>query len=140
MLSTAFARSAYTEADRAQDAPRRTEYQAFARITRRLSDAIAAREDGAGKAGLAPLAAAAVENLRLWTLLAADLAQPGNGLPEGLRGQLLSLAAFTAGQTEKLLAGEADGRVLVDINTAIMRGLRGEAPPRDDAGGTGGPL
>lgn len=122
MSSTAFARSAYTEADRAQDAPRRTEYQVFARITRRLSDAIAGRD----RDGFAPLAAAAVENLRLWTLLAADLAQPGNGLPEALRGQLLSLAAFTAGQTERVLEGTADGRVLVDINTAIMRGLRGQ--------------
>ncbi|GIX15478.1 MAG: hypothetical protein KatS3mg118_3437 [Paracoccaceae bacterium] len=134
MLTTAFARSAYAEAGRAQDSPRRTEYQAFARMTRRLSAAIAAREGaGDGPAGFSELAAAALDNLRLWTVLAADLSQPGNALPEALRGQLLSLAAFTAGQTERILAGQADGRVLVDINTAIMRGLRGETASGEDA-------
>lgn len=121
MLSTAFARNAYSETGRAQPAPRRMEYQAFARVTHRLVGAIEA-----GPAGFPRLAEAAVENMRLWTLLAADLAEEGNALPESLRAQIISLAIFSARHTEAVLAGRASAEILVDINTAIMRGLRAE--------------
>jgi flagellar protein FlaF len=100
--------------------PRATEYEVFARVSRRLGTAIAA-----GTGGFATLAAALQDNRRLWTVLAADLVEPGNGLPDALKARLLYLAAFTEAHTHKVLSGKAGAEVLIDINTAVMRGLRG---------------
>ena len=75
---------------------------------------------------LAAVAAALHDNRQLWTVLAADVAEPGNALPPALRAKLFYLYEFTDQHSRKVLAGEASAEVLVDINTAIMRGLRGE--------------
>lgn len=123
MQSTAFARSAYSQTGRAEAAPRRTEYQAFAQITHRL-----VRAHAEGRAGFPRLAAAITENLRLWRILAEDLSHPQNGLPEELRANLLSLAIFTTRHSDAVLQGRGDAQALIDVNTAIMRGLRGEPP------------
>ena len=76
------------------------------------------------------LAVALTENLQLWSALAADVAEAGNGLPAQLRAQLFYLYEFTASHTRAVLDGRGSVEVLVDINTAVMRGLRG------DGGGT----
>ena len=62
--------------------------------------------------------------------LAADVAGAENGLPQTLRAQLFYLAEFTMQHSAKVLAGRADAEVLVEINTAMMRGLRRDAPGR----------
>ena len=104
--------------------PRAIEYELFGRMTRRLKSAAADHQrDGS----LAPLAAALNDNLRLWSTIAADVSDPGNGLPEALRARLFYLWEFTRIHSRRVLAGEADAAVLIDINTAVMRGLRGEA-------------
>ena len=74
----------------------------------------------------AALATALDANLRLWTTLGADVAGPGNALPQALRAQLFYLYEFTAEHSRAVLEGRASVEVLVDINTAVMRGLRGE--------------
>lgn len=125
MYNAAFARTAYGETTRTQGSPRQTEYRVFAGITGRIVRAAAE-----GPAGFAALAEALHDNRRLWNTLAVDLAHPGNGLPEALRAGLLSLAGFTHRQTAKLLDGSLGpegAAVLVDINTAVMRGLNGNA-------------
>ncbi|PWE32370.1 flagellar biosynthesis regulatory protein FlaF [Maritimibacter sp. 55A14] len=99
--------------------PRGTEYEAFARITHRLR---AAAETGG--TGLSQLAEALHENRRLWTILAADVAEPGNSLPPQLRAQIFYLAEFTIKHSGEILRGKADAAPLIEINTAIMRGLR----------------
>lgn len=100
--------------------PRDIEHEAFATATRRLNAAVSATG-----ADFPALAAALHDNLRLWTLIAADVAEPTNGLPAPLRGRLFYLAEFTRQHTSKVLAGGADPRALIDINVAVMRGLRG---------------
>jgi flagellar biosynthesis activator protein FlaF len=95
------------------------EYDLFARITRRLTTS---------SRDFAALASAIHDNRTLWTTLAADVSDPGNGLPGPLRAQLFYLAEFTAVQSRKVLDGSGSVDVLVDINTAVMRGLRGEGP------------
>ena len=72
----------------------------------------------------ASLAEALVANQLLWTVLGADVADEGNSLPEQLRAQLFYLTEFTNHQTRKIMAGEAEPGVLVEINISIMRGLR----------------
>ena len=112
------ARTAYATPGTPVRSTRSTEYDLFARITRRLREAAA----GAGKATI-PLVQALHDNQRLWTTLAADVADDGNGLPRELRARLFYLAEFTREHTRKVLKGEASAGVLVDINTAVMRGL-----------------
>lgn len=96
-----------------------TEFDAFAKITHRLG-AAAAR----GKAGFPDLVAALHENRRLWVLLAGEVADQDNELPGPLKAQIFYLAEFSLQHSSKVLDGSADAAVLVDINTAVMRGLR----------------
>ncbi len=115
------ARAAYASPTAATRSPRSIEYDAFARVTYQLKAALAAP-----KANFAALARALHDNRALWTVLAADVAEAANGLPEALRAKLFYLAEFTVDHSRKVLAGEAEAGVLVEINTAVMRGLRRE--------------
>lgn len=98
------------------------EYDAVARITRRLRTA--AQQ---GPAGFAELVEALHDNQRLWTIFAADVADAGNPLPRDLKARLFYLAEFTSHHTKRVLSREAGVDPLVDINTAVLRGLRNEA-------------
>lgn len=102
--------------------PRQAEHQVLSAVTARLAAAVAA--------GLLPtLAAALHDNRRLWTRLAADVADDGNGLPEELRARIFWLAEFTHAHTGRVLSGQAGAEVLVEINAAVLRGL-GAMPAR----------
>ena len=111
------ARSAYAATAAPVRTPRATEYDAFARITRRLKAAGRDRHD------FPALAAAITENRKLWALLAAEVAETGNALPDDLRARIFYLAEFTVHQSRRILRGEATADVLVEINAAVMRGL-----------------
>ena len=114
MFANTLAQSAYSATATELKAPRTAEYEAFARVTRALKTAerLPARVN------------ALHDNRRLWLVLAVDLADPGNALPEDLRARLISLAEFTRQHTSKVLRNEASADVLIEINTAVMRGLR----------------
>ncbi len=100
---------------------RDVEYDVFSRVTRMLRQA--------EKRGRTPATINAVhKNDELWTILAADLADPANGLPDEVKAGLLSLAGFSIRQGQEVLAGNADTDVLVEINMSVMKGLRAEAP------------
>ncbi|MCK8463353.1 flagellar biosynthesis regulator FlaF [Aliiroseovarius sp. S1339] len=117
MNAVALAKTAYNSSSRAPlRTSRGTEYEAFAKVTHQLGRA--------RTSSFADLAQALHENRRLWTLLAADVADDGNGLPDDLRARVFYLAEFTADHSRKILSGDEDATVLVDINTAVMRGLR----------------
>ena len=105
--------------------PRDLEYDILARITAALSAASRSDKPDAWPA----LVAALHENRSLWTAFAADLAHPDNGFSPDLRGRLFSLAAFTMKHTDRILDGQADASALIEINTAILRGLRGGVTP-----------
>lgn len=119
------ARSLYSQA-RSLKHPRDLEYELFARVTGRLGRARALT----GPTAMPERIAALDENRRLWTVLAVDLAQPGNGLPSALRAQLAYLADYTLQTGDRILAGAPEGDALlaslVEINTIVMQGLRGE--------------
>lgn len=115
MAKTAYATSSRTPLQ----TNRGTEYELFAQITHRLDQH--AKGD---KSAFANLAQALHDNRRLWTMLAADVAEDANGLPTDLRARIFYLAEFTADYTRQVLSNDADPSTLVDINTAVMRGLR----------------
>ena len=115
------ARSVYARPEAPQKTPRSLEYDLLARITKRLAQAAAARREN-----FPALMAALDENLRLWSTLASDVADSGNTLPSKLRAQLFYLYEFTNLHSKAVRADKGSVDVLVDINTAVMRGLRGE--------------
>ena len=111
---------AYSRPDAPARNPRAIEYDLFARMTRRLSVAWSQR-----KQNHAALVSALHDNGAMWRTLAVDVADIGNTLPSPLRAQLFYLYEFTTSHSRKVLDGTASAEVLVDINTAVMRGLRG---------------
>jgi flagellar biosynthesis activator protein FlaF len=104
---------------------RSVEYDLLALVTRRLRSGWANREvDFPG------LVRALADNERLWSTLAADVALPGNSLPAALRARLFYLYEFTVQHSRAVQDGKGSVEVLADINTAVMRGLRGEGGAR----------
>lgn len=98
---------------------RDVEYDAFSRVTRMLRQS--------ESRCTTPQAVQAVHlNNELWTLLAGDLAQPGNALPDETRAGLLSLAGFCLRHGQAALGGTATTDALIDINLTVMKGLRSE--------------
>lgn len=121
MSINADARSAYAAAASPIRTARTSEYAIFAKVTHKLKDV-----DEFDKTAFPRLAAAVSDNQRLWRALFEDLVHEGNALPIPLKAQLIGLAEFVRKHSLKVLAGKASVLPLIDINTSIMRGLRGE--------------
>lgn len=97
---------------------RAIEAQIFAQVTARL------RKYNTGHSGdFNALVAALHDNRQLWLTLATDLADDDNALPATLRAQLFSLAQFTHTYTREVLQKTQPADTLIEINTAILRGL-----------------
>lgn len=119
------ARTAYSTAAAAPiRTPRSTEFDALARISHRLRRALQNR-----KSDYPGLVSALHENRRIWTLFASAVAQGDNALPADLRARIFYLSEFTDHMTKKVMRGEEDGAVLIEINAAVLRGLgQGDMP------------
>ena len=122
MNALQMAKTAYATNKAPIRTPRGIEYEAFARVTHRLKAAAAH-----GRAGFTELAQALHLNRQLWSMLAADVAEPDNGLPQELRARVFYLSEFTAEHSRKVLRRHETVDALVEVNTAIMRGLRQRA-------------
>lgn len=96
---------------------RSIEYEVIARVTHRLKKAI---ETGQ----FVKLVEALHENRKLWRALAIDVSDDGNGLPTELRARIFYLAEFTDHHTSEVLAKRATAVPLLEVNTAILRGLK----------------
>ncbi|MGI9388682.1 MAG: flagellar biosynthesis regulator FlaF [Boseongicola sp.] len=118
------AQSAYAKAATPVRSQRSVEYDAFSKISHTLRDAALDRDRN-----FPAFAAALADNRRLWTTLAVDVAQSENALPEDLRARIFWLAEFAEAETREILRGAGDARVLIEINAAIMQGLRGNEVP-----------
>jgi len=119
--NTAQVGAIYARPEAPQKTPRALEYELLARVTQAMSSAWGTRKEN-----FAALMTAIDDNLRLWATLAADVAEPGNALPAPLRAQLFYLYEFSVHHSRAVREGSASVEVLVDINTAVMRGLRGD--------------
>ncbi|WP_136635974.1 flagellar biosynthesis regulator FlaF [Pseudooceanicola onchidii] len=119
MTVHSLAQRAYSEAAAPTRTPRGTEYDVMARVTHRLI--AGARK---GRKGFAELSRAIHDNRQLWTILAADVADTANPLPQDLRARIFYLAEFTQVHSRKVLRREATVAPLIEVNTAVMRGLR----------------
>lgn len=118
------AKSAYTARKAPTRTLRDTEYEIVARITRRMIAASNPKDIE----GFKELVHAVNDNRKLWSLFTVDLASTGNELPPSLKAKLLSLANFSRDHGSKVTRRKASAQPLIEINTAIMRGLRSGAP------------
>jgi flagellar biosynthesis activator protein FlaF len=115
------ARQAYAPTQVAVRTDRAIEAQLLSQVTARLRVTLRDQTEN-----FPALVSAVHDNRRMWTTLAASVADQENDLPAGLRAQLFYLAEFTDRHSRNILRGTADAKALVDINTAVMRGLMGQ--------------
>lgn len=113
------AHSAYRQIAAPTRTHRGTEYAVIARITHKITAALLK-----GDSGFPELVSALHENRQLWMTFAVEVADEDNSLPKDLRARIFYLAEFTLGHTGKVLSGAASAKPLIEINLAIMRGLR----------------
>ncbi|SFS19186.1 flagellar biosynthesis regulator FlaF [Yoonia litorea] len=118
MSAITLAQQAYSQTQATIRTDRATEAQLFGRITQQL------RAVQSTKRGEYPkLVSALYENRRMWATIAAEVADAANALAPELRAQIFYLAEFTERHSQMIMRGEADVDALIDVNTAVMRGL-----------------
>ena len=66
------------------------------------------------------------DNRMLWDAITIDLAHEANSYPEDLKARLIYLGEFTRQHTQRVLSGERNADSIIEINTAIINGLRGQ--------------
>ena len=114
------ARQAYAPTQFSTKTDRSVEAQLVSQVTARLRAAMSHQP-----ANFSGLVSAVHDNRRMWTTMAVDVADNENALPQELRAQLFYLAEFTEHHSRRVLRREADVTALIDINTAVLRGLKG---------------
>jgi flagellar protein FlaF len=79
--------------------------------------------------GLPPQSVEMIEALvflqRLWVALIRDLSHPDNGLPDKLKGQLISVGLWVMRESDLIVRGEHNNlAALIEINSVIQEGLK----------------
>lgn len=113
--------SAYHKTQSVARSPRATEYQLFGQVTHSLIN-VKDKEKRDQE-----FIKALDWNRRMWSTLSADCGAAGNGLPDQLRAQIISLALFVSRYTTQVMSGTEDIDTLIDINRTVMEGLAPQA-------------
>lgn len=104
---------------------RMIEYDIISKTTYRLKQAARLRAHN-----YPAFVAALHDNRKLWSVLAGDALGSGNGLPDALRASIVSLNIFVQKHSARVLSDKAPVRPLLEINLAILKGLKsGETRP-----------
>jgi flagellar biosynthesis regulator FlaF len=101
--------------------PREAEIRAFAAVARELEAAGSAR---------AARVAALHRNMRLWSVLQADLLHQGNHLPQQLKGMLVSLAIYTQKASMAAMDDDRPLESLAELNRDMAEGLSAQRRAR----------
>ncbi len=113
---------AYQKATQRAETPRDAEYRLFGQVTRALLQAAEADPDD-----IKTRIEALDWNRRVWSALACDCSTEDNGLPVGVRAQIISLSLWVSRHTSAVMRREEEIAPLVEINKMIMQGLSGRA-------------
>lgn len=107
----------YAGIQRANESARDLEFRAISHITRQMTEA--------NRPGADPVARirALNGNIRLWSLLMADLAGPDNALPEVIRGNYIALGRFARRASVAALPDNSSLDTLISINTDVLDAL-----------------
>lgn len=98
---------------------RSVEFAVMAKVTRTLQQATQAKEKD-----FPNFVRALNENRNLWSIFISDLYDPDNKLDQNLKIQIIELGIFVQKHTSKVLSEKASVKPLLDINAAMLRGLR----------------
>jgi flagellar biosynthesis activator protein FlaF len=112
--------NAYQAARSRAETPRAAEFRLLSEITGEMMDAEAAGLKGAML--MHPLH----RNREMWNVFATDCSAPGNGLPNELRAQIISIGLWVERFTSDVVAGREPIAELITVNRTIMEGLRGQ--------------
>ena len=113
-----------TTAQRTEN-PRLTEYRLFGQVTRALLEV-----EKLDRTKFRERMEALDWNRRMWSVLAADCSVDGNGLPEMVRANIISLSIWVNKHTSMVMRNQEEIGPLIEINRIIMQGL---APSGADA-------
>lgn len=119
MTPQIYAQQAYAQTAAPTRTPRDTEYEAISKITHRLKSAAARKATDFGG-----FVQALHDNRRLWNVLANGVSDAENALPNELRARIFYLAEFTEKHSSLVLSNNAVVEPLLEINMAVLRGLR----------------
>jgi flagellar protein FlaF len=109
----------YRQASHNTVSPRETEIAAFGAVTRGLRDAQGDRER----------IIALGKNHQLWSILVRDLALAGNGLPETLKAELVSLGLWAMRYSTLAVLKNLPLEPLITVNQNVLAGLQAQATP-----------
>jgi flagellar protein FlaF len=112
--------TAYQSARSRAETPRAAEFRLMSQITGEMMDAETAGLKGAML--MHPLH----RNREMWSAFATDCGATGNGLPNELRAQIISLGLWVERFTSDVVAGREPIGELISLNRTIMEGLRGQ--------------
>jgi flagellar protein FlaF len=119
---------AYQTTAQRTESPRLTEYRLFGQVTRALMEA-----EKLDRSLIAERMDALDWNRRLWSVLASDCSVEGNGLPDMVRANIISLSIWVSKHTSLVMRNQEEIAPLIEINRIIMQGLvpgaAGEADP-----------
>ena len=113
-----------TTAARAEN-PRQTEYRLFGQVTRALMEA-----EKMDRSMIRERMDALDWNRRMWSVLGADCSVDGNGLPDIVRANIVSLSIWVNKHTSLVMRNQEEIAPLIEINRIIMQGL---APQQEEA-------
>lgn len=111
----------YAEHATSTKSGRRSEYEVIAKVTQQLRDRAVD-----SKTNFPAFADALHLNQKLWTALVVDVADEANPLPEDLKARIIYLAEFTRHHSRRILRDKASVLPLLEINMAVLRGLKQE--------------
>ena len=112
--------TAYQAARSGAETPRAAEYRLMSQITGEMMDA-----EHSGLKG-AMLIQPLHRNREMWSAFVTDCGASGNGLPDELRAQIISLGLWVDRFTSDVMAGREPIGELIALNRTIMEGLRGQ--------------
>lgn len=119
MNNTYLAKQGYKAVQKEAASDKAIELRVFMSVTAQLKSV-----DAENKLEFPKLCDAVLENLKLWKILFLDLINPSNTLPQEIKTSLIQLSDFTTAHSRKVLLGEATPEALIDVNSAIIAGLR----------------
>jgi flagellar protein FlaF len=109
--------AAYAKVQNAIETPRDLEIRAISHITHQLVAANTPEADPRDRTR------ALNGNIRLWSMLVEDLSDPGNALPDPIKGAYISLGMFAHRASLKALTGGGDLASLIRINVDVLEAL-----------------
>lgn len=121
MSATSQALRGYAENAVSTRSDRRAEYEVIGRVTQELRDSALNQ-----KADFPAFVSALHKNQRLWTALVVDIMDAKNPIPNELKARIVYLAEFTNHHSRQVLKKKASIMPLLEINMAVLRGLKKE--------------